>query len=107
MICIVKRYTAINSTKGDGIMPDVRKALRSMFKAANEAKKLDCMMVLCGYSNTPYLSLYGDMADAIIALIGEEPETFEDSVTYMAIMSDAPFEERVDMLYNCYLANNK
>ena len=88
-------------------MPDVRKALRSMFKAANEAKKIDSVMVICGYSNTPYLTIYGDAADAIIALIGEEPETFEDSVTYKAIMSDEPFEARVDMLYNCYLSNNK
>lgn len=88
-------------------MPDVRKALHSMLRAASEAKKIDSMMVICGYSNTPYLSIYGDAADAIIALIGEQPETFEDSVTYSAIMSDEPFESRVDKLYNCYLANRK
>ncbi len=88
-------------------MPDVRKALDRMLKVADHAKTLDSSMVLCGYSNTPYLTLYGDAADAIIALIGEHPDVLEDSVTYNAIMSDERWETRVDMLYKCFLANNQ
>ena len=88
-------------------MPDVRKALDRMLKVADHAKTLDSSMVLCGYSNSPYLTLYGDAADAIIALIGEDPDIFENSVTYKAIMSDEDWETRVDMLHRCFLTNNK
>ena len=88
-------------------MPDVREAIGKMLKVADHAKKLDSLMVVGGYSNTPYLTLYGDAADAIIALIGETPDVFEDSVTYKAIMSGESWNARVDMLYNCYLANRK
>ena len=87
-------------------MPDVRKALSGMLKVANEAKKLDSVMAICGYNSTPYFTLYGDAADAINVLIGDESEIFEDTAAYKAVFSDEQWETRVDMLYNAYLTNH-
>lgn len=85
----------------------VREALLLMVKTGMMAKELDGKMLELGYSCTPYSVIYGRIADAMYALIGEKTETFDESVTYTAL--NAPYlcdSRRADILMYAWRKNN-
>ena len=85
-------------------MENVRDALLRMYRASKTAKKFDD--VFCDY-DTPYTDIYGDIADAIYYLIGEDTGLFSDSVTYSVLHTENMTESRaVAILLAEYGRNN-
>lgn len=58
------------------------KALGILVAAGRKAKQMDDAMNAMGYGQNPYFDLYGDIADAIYYIVGEEHTRFDESVTY-------------------------
>lgn len=64
---------------------EIRKALESFVKVAKQAKKISDTMVCMGMNDNVFFSIYAEIADGIYNLIGEETDTFDESVTCNAI----------------------
>lgn len=87
-------------------MQNIKDALLRGVEACRELLKLHEAMEYCGYPENPFWKNYGTIADLIYELIGEHTETFEESVTFLALT--APYltnERRVEMLYATYKKN--
>ena len=77
-----------------------------MLRAAGIAKQMDDDLVKHGYSDSPYADIFGDIADAIYYLIGEQKNMFEDSLTYRMLHTDAITDEcKVSLLMDEYRKN--
>ena len=61
---------------------DTKKVLTHLIKAGRDALHLESTLHDIGYDSTPYLSLYGEISEAIYCMIGEDTETFEESLTH-------------------------
>ena len=84
-------------------MMDIRNSLTPLVAAARKAHALNESMMELGYGNNPYQDIFGDTADAIWYLIGENEQTFTESVTYHALTDDdLTTEQRVDLLMKSY-----
>lgn len=80
--------------------------LLRMLRAAERTRQMDEDLVKHGYSNSPYADIFGDIADAIYYLIGEQKNRFEDSMTYIMLHTDAITDEcKVSLLMNEYRKN--
>lgn len=66
---------------------DSKKILTHLIRAGRNAQNMENILHSFGYKETPYFDLYGDIAEAIYALLGEQTDSFDESVTY-AIMND-------------------
>lgn len=66
----------------------MEKVLMNMLKAARQAYSTDKALRDAGYKDTPYWEIYGYISDAIYNLLGEDTETFEQSITYAVLHSD-------------------
>ena len=87
-------------------MKNIRDALLRNVEAGTELLRLHKVMDDAGYHENPYWDNYSTVADGIYKLIGEHTETFEESVTFLALT--APFltlERRVEMLMTEYRKN--
>ena len=84
----------------------MRKALERMVRAAEKAKSMDEGLMAKGYSTNPYGDIFGEIADAIFYLLNEKTCRFEDSLTYIALNTDAITEEsKVEILMMQYKKN--
>lgn len=59
--------------------------LTHLIRAGRDALHLEQTLNSIGYKETPYYNLYGEIADAIYALIGEETDSIDESETHHAI----------------------
>ena len=64
---------------------NTKKVLTHLIRAGRDALHLENTLKEIGYKETPYFNLYGEIADAIYNMIGEETDTFDESVTHAAI----------------------
>ena len=90
-------------------MEVMREALLRLVKAGEQAKELDTKLMDLGYSTTPYGLIFGEIADAVYLLIGEENpfDDFRDSTTYQ-VMTDKVLtdQSKADLLMSEYRQNN-
>lgn len=63
------------------------KTLENIISACRTAKDSDDALRSVGYIETPYFKIYGHIMDALYDLLGENTETFDESITYR-IMED-------------------
>ena len=61
---------------------NTKKVLTHLIRAGRDALHLEKTLSGLGYKETPYFNLYGEICDAIYSLVGEETETFGESVTH-------------------------
>ena len=88
-------------------MKEVKDALLRMVKAGRETKKLMEAYVTIGLNDNPLFDIYGNIADAIYYTVGERTETFNESVTKLAL--EAPIltdERRTEILYSEWKKNH-
>ena len=64
---------------------EIREILRKMVTAGRTAYMCHTSMQDIGYDNTPYFDIYGEIADAIYVLIGENTQTYHESITYQTL----------------------
>ena len=84
----------------------MEQALLRMLRAAERTKQMDDDLVKRGYSDSPYADIFGDIADAIYYLIGENTDRFEDSMTYIMLHTDAVTDHcKVSLLMDAYRKN--
>ena len=95
--------------KGNKGMDDsLRDALGRLVLTARKAKKNDDALMQLGYQDTPYFDIYGQIADAIYSLVGEETRRFDESATYDAINNDRYTDrERLQVLEEAYSESHK
>lgn len=79
-------------------MNSLKDALLRVVEVCDREKKMDSAMRMNGYTNNPHGDNWGALAEAIIHLIGEEPDTFTDSVTYRALTAQVAAGVKVRML---------
>ena len=85
---------------------ETKEALTRMVKAGRLALDTDNGLRALGYSDTPYFTIYGDIADAVYYLLGEKTGTFDESVTNCALSSpDFTHDQRVSLLMHEYEKN--
>ena len=87
-------------------MQNIRDALLRDVDVCREMLKLHDAMASCGYPENPFWDNFSTAADGIYKLIGEHTETFEESITNLALT--APYltnERRVEMLMAEYKKN--
>ena len=66
---------------------DSKKVLTHLIRAGRDARNLENVLSTLGYNETPYFNLYGDITEAMYTLLGENTESFDESITY-AVMND-------------------
>lgn len=71
----------------------IEKSLTRMVHAASTARTLDHGLLENGFSDTPYGRIFGELADAIFYIIGENANRFEDSLTFIVLHTDAITDE--------------
>ena len=87
-------------------MQNIRDALLRDVDACREMLKLHDAMASCGYPENPYWDTFATMADGIYKLIGEHTETFEASITHLALTTPyLTVDRRVEMLMAEYRKN--
>lgn len=87
-------------------MDNIRDALLRMYRAAKWALKYHMALQDAGAGDSPYWDIYGEIADAIYALIGEHELYFTHSLTYRVLhTADLDDAKAVDMLYSEYVKN--
>ena len=64
---------------------DMKHILTHLIRAGRDALHLEKMLTGLGYDSTPYYNLHGEICDAVYKILGEDTETFEESVTYAAM----------------------
>ena len=64
---------------------NTKAVLTHLIRAARDAFHLEKTLKDIGYKETPYFNLYGEIADAIYNMLGEDTDTFDESVTHAAI----------------------
>lgn len=87
-------------------MENIKAALLRDVEAARNLLNSSNAMEALGYPNNPFWTNYMNVADGIYKLIGEKTDTFEESITYLAL--NAPYltnERRVEMLMAEYNKN--
>lgn len=87
-------------------MENIKAALLRDVEATRNLLDASNAMEALGYPNNPFWTNYMNVADGIYKLIGEKTDTFEESITYLAL--NAPYltnERRVEMLMAEYNKN--
>ena len=83
-----------------------KSAFRNLTKAARNAHYFSESMRTAGYPSSPFADIYGQIADAIFDLLGEETETFDDSVTCASLLSFAITDDQcAEYLHRAYRKN--
>ena len=88
-------------------MDEMKDVFLRLVKAGLETKKLQEAYANAGIDDNMLMDVYGNILEAIYALLGEHTEEFADSVTHIVmtapILSD---ERRAKMLYAEFKKNN-
>ena len=87
-------------------MENIKAALQRDVEACRDLLKLHKVMEACDYKDNPFWNNYATVADGIYKLIGEHTDTFEESITHLALTT--PYltnERRVEMLMAEYRKN--
>lgn len=83
-------------------MDNIKDALLRMYRSARDLKKMYETFKAAGFSADSLFDVYGNVADAIYYLIGEDVARFENSITYRILnhpdFQDCTDEEKVDIL---------
>ena len=83
---------------------DLKTVLLHLVKAGRDAMHIEKTLKDIGYNETPYFNLYGEICDAIYALLDEKTDTFDESETYAAMhdifTSDEMCAERLASICN-------
>ena len=78
---------------------EIRNMLSRIVKAAAIARSHSTSMSTLGYPDNPYEAIFGELADAVYLLLGEKTDTFDESITCLALCNDLiPDEQRVDLI---------
>lgn len=64
---------------------NTKSVLTHLIRAGRDALHLEKTLTDIGYKETPYFNLYGEITDAIYALLDEQTDTIEESKAYAAI----------------------
>lgn len=64
---------------------NTKSVLTHLIRAGRDALHLEKTLTDIGYKETPYYNLYGEITDAIYALLDEQTDTIEESKAYAAI----------------------
>ena len=64
---------------------DTKKVLTHLIRAGRDALHREKTLKEIGYRDTPYFDLYGEIADAIYCMLGEETDSFDESITHAAL----------------------
>ena len=87
---------------------DVQYSLTKMVKTARTALRLSEQLNKIGYPFLLLDEIYGDIADAIYYLIGENTIHFEDSLTFIVLNTDAITDDaRITILLKKYLESTQ
>ena len=62
-----------------------QKVLTHLVRAGRDALHIENILNGIGYKETPYFNLYGEIADAIYTMLGENVDSFDESVTHSTI----------------------
>ena len=85
-------------------MEGIRSAIARFVSAGMKAKHLHEQYLHNDLNVDPPFEIWGEILSGLYDLIGEETETFEESVTHLAMTAPLLSEERrVKMLYSRYL----
>ena len=80
-------------------MNSVKDALLRLVRAGLSTKKMQEAYLTVGLDDNMLFVIYGNILDAIYALVGEHTETFEESVTHLVMTAPLLTDERrVEML---------
>ena len=84
----------------------MKEVLTHLIRASETARQMDAAMHDLGYTNNPYIDIFGEIADAVYYLLGEKKECFEDSATYWALNGDRLSEDdKLTILLEIYRKN--
>ena len=87
-------------------MDRIKDALLRLVKAGRTAKTMQEAFVTVGLKDNALFDIYGNILDAIYAIVGERTETFEESVTHLAMTAPILTDERrMELLYSEYKKN--
>lgn len=87
---------------------DDRSVLTKMVEVAMDSLALAKMFQSAGYDNSPYFDIHGKVADAIYCMLGENTDTFDESVTGLVLASNKITNaQRVDILSHHYRKNQE
>lgn len=64
---------------------NTKSVLTHLIRAGRDALHLEKTLTDIGYKETPYFNLYGEIIDAIYALLDEQTDTIEESKAYSAV----------------------
>lgn len=84
----------------------MRDALLRLVSAERKASAISKAIRNAGYSESVYDEIAGEISDAIYCMIGENTETYADSVTCLVLHTDILTDERrVAILLSEYVKN--
>ena len=88
-------------------MKEIKDALLRMVRAGRSTKEMCDCFVQAGLDDNKLFEIYGEIADAIYGLLGERTQTYEESVTYIALTTPILTDERrAEMLYSEWKKNH-
>lgn len=88
-------------------MDGIRYIVMKLVKAALSTKTIQEAYLTVGLNDNMLFDIYGNIIDALYKLTGEDTETLESSVTYLAITAPLLTEERrAEMLMAEYRKNH-
>ena len=64
---------------------NTKSVLTHLIRAGRDALHLEKTLTDLGYKETPYYNLYGEITDALYAMLDERTDTVEESKAYAAI----------------------
>ena len=64
---------------------NAKNVLTHLVRAGRDALHMEETLKQLGYKETPYFNLYGEITDAIYALLDEQTDTIEESKAYAAV----------------------
>lgn len=81
-------------------MNEMKDALLRMVRAATMTKEMADAYLKVGLDDNKLMSIYGEIAETIYGLIGEHTETYNESVTCLALTTPILTDERrVELLF--------
>lgn len=84
----------------------MKDAIMRFIKAAMVAKHLDETLTKSGYAETPYATIYDEIAEGLYKMLGEHTEKFADSETYTVLNAPALCDERRAAMLNYVYEKN-
>lgn len=88
-------------------MNEMKDALLRMVRAATMTKEMADAYLKVGLDDNKLMSIYGEIAETIYGLIGEHTETYNESVTCLALTTPILTDERrTEILYSEWKKNH-